>query len=208
LQTLLDELTMAPVVLRDGKPIEIEPLTRGGTVDFGDPIGSGETIYTLHSELATFGHSFGCRAASFRLSLAPALLERLRELLGADSEAVAAAARSAASPSSETVSVHMVRVVASSGRVATMRALSVPHFGLGGSVVSTAAPAAAAVRLFSRGSLADPGVFAPERCIDPEEMFAELRTRGCAFNLAVAESGPARAAPDPRPPSSGSAARS
>ena len=33
----------------------------GGAVDFGDPIGEGETIYTLHSELRTFGSSFGCR---------------------------------------------------------------------------------------------------------------------------------------------------
>ena len=38
--------------------------------------GRRETIYTLHSEMRTFGESFGCREASFRLSLAPALLER------------------------------------------------------------------------------------------------------------------------------------
>ena len=71
LRTLIDELTMPPVVLRDGEPVEIEPLADGGTVDFGDPIGAGETIYTLHSELRTFGSSFGCREASFRLSLSP-----------------------------------------------------------------------------------------------------------------------------------------
>ncbi len=58
-QTLLDELTMNPVVLRDGIAVEIEPLTDGGEVEFGDPIGAAETIYTLHSELATFGSSFG-----------------------------------------------------------------------------------------------------------------------------------------------------
>ena len=49
-------------------------------MEFGEPIGAAETIYTLHSELRTFGDSFGCREASFRLSLSPALLERLREL--------------------------------------------------------------------------------------------------------------------------------
>jgi len=185
LQTLIDELTLSPVVLRDGQPIEIEPLTPGGTVDFGEPIGAAETIYTLHSELATFGESFGCAQASFRLSLAPALLARLRELVGADADAVAAAARDAASPSSETVSVHMVRATSASGRNATMRAVSVPHFGLGGSIVSTAAPAAAAVRLLARGLLQRRGVHPPERCIDPAEMFAELETRGCSFSLAV-----------------------
>ncbi len=183
LQTLLDELTLAPVVIRDGQPVEIEPLTDGGAVDYGDPIGTGETIYTLHSELATFGESFGCREASFRLSLAPALLEQLRALVGGSQEEVAAAQRSAARASSDTVSVHMVRVAGASGRTVVVRALSRPHFGLGGSVVSTAAPAAATVRLLARGSLSAVGAHPPERCIDPAEMFAELEKRGCVFSV-------------------------
>src|SRR5437588_11835684 len=54
LQTLVDEVTLAPVVVRDGRKTEIEPLAPGGSVEFGEPIGSAETIYTLHSELATF----------------------------------------------------------------------------------------------------------------------------------------------------------
>ena len=42
-------------------------MSDGGTVDFGEPIGEAETIYTIHSEMRTFGPSFGCREASFRL---------------------------------------------------------------------------------------------------------------------------------------------
>src|SRR5205807_4812412 len=53
-QTLIDELTMEPVVLRGSEPARIAPLTPGGEVDFGRPIGPAETIFTLHSELATF----------------------------------------------------------------------------------------------------------------------------------------------------------
>ncbi|MBV8946372.1 MAG: saccharopine dehydrogenase NADP-binding domain-containing protein [Solirubrobacterales bacterium] len=184
IQTLLDELTLEPVVLRDGRPEQIAPLTPGGSVDYGEPIGTGETIYTLHSELATFGESFGCRRASFRLSLAPALLARLRELAEAPGEDVAVAAREAASPSNQTVSVHLV--VARGGGAAgtvTARAVTRPHFGLGGSVVSTAAPAAACVRLFARGALTAAGAHPPERCIDPPLMFAELEARGCAFSF-------------------------
>jgi lysine 6-dehydrogenase len=71
LRTLLDELTMAPVVLDEGVPRELEPLAPGGIVRFPDPIGDVTTIHTLHSELRTFGSSFGVRQASFRLSLAP-----------------------------------------------------------------------------------------------------------------------------------------
>jgi saccharopine dehydrogenase-like NADP-dependent oxidoreductase len=182
IQTLVDELTLAPVVLRDGKPAEIEPLTPGGATDFGEPIGEAETIYTLHSELATFGPSFGCDAASFRLSLTPTVLERLKELVGAAEDQVATAAREAAAPSNQTVSVHLV-AASSDGREVLVRALSPPHFGLGGSIVSTAAPAAAAVRLLARGSLTAKGVLPPERCIDPDEMFAEIETRGCEFSV-------------------------
>ena len=183
IQTLIDELTLQPVVLREGRPVEIEPLAPGGTVDYGDPIGSVETIFTLHSELATFGESFGCQSASFRLSLAPALLERLRELADAPAEEVARAAREAASPSNETVSVHLVRVHAVDGELLEARAVTRSHFGLGGSVISTATPAAACVRLFARGALTATGVHPPERCIEPALMFAELESRGCSFSF-------------------------
>lgn len=184
IQTLLDELTLQPVVLRDGNPVEIEPLAAGGAVDYGDPIGQAETIFTLHSELATFGQSFGCRSASFRLSLAPALLERLRALAAeASPESVAEATREAASPSNQTVSVHLVRVRAVDGELLEARAVTQPHFGLGGSVVSTATPAAACVRLFARGALTATGVRPPERCIEPGLMFAELEQRGCTFSF-------------------------
>jgi lysine 6-dehydrogenase len=183
IQTLLDELTLSPVVIRDGQAVEIDPLAPGGSVDYGEPIGSVETIFTLHSELATFGESFGCRTASFRLSLAPALLTRLEELVGAPADEVAAAAREAVPQSNETVSVHLVRVVTADGRTVTVRAVTRPHFGLGGGIVSTAAPAAATVRLLARGSLTATGAHPPERCVDPGEMFAELETRGCTFSV-------------------------
>jgi saccharopine dehydrogenase-like NADP-dependent oxidoreductase len=183
IQTLIDELTMEPVVLRDSNAERIAPLTPGGELDFGRPIGPAETIFTLHSELATFADSFGCENASFRLSLAEPLLERLKQLADADSEEVAAASREAASPSEHTVSVHLVTVRSAGGETVQARAVSEPHFGLGGSVVSTAAPPAAAVRLLARGSLTATGALPPERCIDPDEMFAELQLRGCAVAL-------------------------
>jgi lysine 6-dehydrogenase len=187
IQTLLDELTLAPVVLRDGTAVEIEPLEAGGEVDFGDPIGRAPTIYTLHSELATFGESFGCRAASFRLSLSPSVLERLQGLIDASAEEVAEVAAEAIPQSADTVSVHLVIITAASGRSATVRSISRPHFGLGGSVVSTATPAAAAVRLLARGAIPARGVLPPERCIDPVQMFAELQARGVSFSGAIAD---------------------
>jgi lysine 6-dehydrogenase len=188
LQTLLDELTLAPVVLRDGVAVELEPLSSGGAVDYGEPIGVAQTIYTLHSELASFGQSFGCAQASFRLSLAPALEARLRELTHADPQEVAAAAREASAASGETVSVHLIEA-RGGGRRVRVRARTGPHrpFGIGGSIMSTAAPAVAAARLLARGEITAVGALPPELALEPEPLFAELETRSCQFSVEIEE---------------------
>jgi saccharopine dehydrogenase (NAD+, L-lysine-forming) len=179
LQTLVDELTMPPVVIRDGAPVELEPLEPGGTVRFADPIGEGDTIHTIHSEMRTFPESFGCREASFRLSLAPALLDRLRELAAAGEAERQEVAAHALPPSAKTVSSHVVEASAG-GRTARVTSFTPPHeqWGLGGGIVSTAAPAAAAVRLLARGAVEARGALPPEQSIDPDALFPELERRG------------------------------
>jgi saccharopine dehydrogenase-like NADP-dependent oxidoreductase len=188
LQTLLDELTLRPVVLRDGAPEEIEPLTAGGMVEFDEPIGAAETIHTLHSELRTFGESFGCREASFRLSLSPDLLSTLRELTEAPEAEIRRIAGEAVAPSGKTVSVHLVEA-SGRGRLVRVRAVTEPieRWGFGGGIVSTAAPAAAAVRLLARGRIEARGAAPPERCIEPAERFSELEQRGCRFEVTTRE---------------------
>ncbi|HEX2231847.1 MAG TPA: saccharopine dehydrogenase NADP-binding domain-containing protein [Thermoleophilaceae bacterium] len=182
LRTLIDELTLPPMVVRDGEPEELEPLTPGGTVSFPEPIGEAEAIYTLHSEVLTFPSSFGCSESSFRLSLAPPLLERLRELASAGEERIERAAREAVPPSARTVSVHVVVADA-----ATVTAITRPmeRWGLGGGIVSTAAPAAAAVRLLARGRIEARGALPPELCIEPDDLFPQLQLRNCRFDLEV-----------------------
>ena len=80
--------------------------------------------------------------------------------------------------------MHLVECAPHDGREATVRAITGPHFGLGGSIVSTATPAAATVRLLARGSLTATGALPPERCIEPDEMFAELETARLQLQLA------------------------
>jgi len=185
LQTLLDELSMNPVILDEGVTRELAPLHDGGTIRFPDPIGEVATIHTLHSELQTFGPSFGLQRASFRLSLAPALLERLEALRGAGEAEVAAAQAAAAPPSARALSGHVVEVVGSAGTTVRLSALTSPmaEWGLGGGIVSTAAPAAALVRLLARGRIRRVGVHPPERCVDPDDLFPELERRGCRFEV-------------------------
>jgi hypothetical protein len=171
LQTLLDEVTMAPVAIAGGEPIGVAP-----------------AINTLHSEMLTFPPSFGCAEASFKLSLSRTVEERLRELASAERAEVDRVVAAAEPPSSETVSVHVVdaRLGSSALRV---RSVTPPHerWNLGGGIVSTATPIAAAVRLLARGDLSAKGTHPPERCIDPDLMFAELRNRGVSFEITTAE---------------------
>jgi len=216
IETILDELTLPAIVLRDGDVEEVAALTDGGEVDFPEPIGRRRSVFTLHSELATFPTSFpGLRAASFRLSLAPALAERV-ELLArcglADLEplevppgitvvpravllASLARRRATTPPSNRTTAVHQVDAAGMhAGQPMTVRAVAstVPHdrWGFGGGVVSTAAPAAEAARRLLRGDVTGPGVLPPEAAFDPVSFLAALAATGCTVNLAA----------DPAPP--------
>jgi hypothetical protein len=110
---------------------------------------------------------------------------RLRDLAQAPPQQLQRAAGEARPQSAETVSVHLVEA-RGGGRTVRVRAITRPHraFGLGGSVVSTAAPAAAAVRLLARGQLRATGALPPERCIEPALLFAELEQRGCSCEIA------------------------
>jgi saccharopine dehydrogenase (NAD+, L-lysine-forming) len=194
--TLLDEITMPPMALVNGRAEEMRVLQSGPRADFGDPIGEADTIFTLHSEVLTFGDSFGCPNVTFALSVSPSVLESLKELSGASEERIREAARSASPPSANTVAVHVVEVA---GPESVVRARSITgprrEWGLGGGIVSTASPAAAAVRMLARGAISRRGALPAERCIDPEEMFTELEPRGVRIEVSSFELGsPPRAA--------------
>ena len=181
-RTLVDELTEPPMAIRGGEPVALEPMQDGGSYPFPDPIGEGAMIYTLHSEVRTFGESFGCRECSFRLSLAPAVLERVRALVGASQEAIDDAGKEAVPASPQTGSAH---VVSADGVTVTAVTRGMQEWGLGGGIVSTAAPAAAAVRLLARGAIEARGALPPERCVRPDDLFPELERRNCVFNTEV-----------------------
>jgi lysine 6-dehydrogenase len=186
LRTLVDELTLEPMVVRGGEPVALAPMQAGGAVELPEPIGTAETIHTLHSEVRTFPSSFGCSECGFRLSLAPAVLERVHALAEAEEYELAAAARAAMPASAQTVSIHRVEAEGSAATV-TVTAITEPveEWGLGGGIVSTAAPAAAVVRLLARGRIAARGALPPELCVEPDDLFPELERRGCRFELDV-----------------------
>jgi saccharopine dehydrogenase-like NADP-dependent oxidoreductase len=165
-RTLLDELRMEPIVVRDGQAEAVEPLSGAKERRFPAPIGTATGILTLHSELATLPRAFpSLREASFRLCLAPGLLAKLLAL--GDGPLPEPYAQSPAS-----VAVHVVDVEGPNGRAVTGMTLT-----RGGSARSTAEPAARAAFEVLEGRLFAPGAHAPETAVgDPEAFLALLDT--------------------------------
>ncbi len=162
IRTLLDELRLRPVVVRDGERMEVEPLSGAAERDFPEPIGRVEGIYTLHSELATLPDALpGVRSLSFRLCLPPGLIDKLLALReGEEPEPFR--------QSEHALAVHLVDARADGAGVTGMTLTR------GGSARSTAEPAARAAVELLEGRLAASGVHPPERAVDDPEAFLSL----------------------------------
>src|SRR5947208_942348 len=59
IQTIFDEITQPPVVFREGRFLETEPLGEEELYRFQDPIGVSKVHLSLHSEVATLPLTYG-----------------------------------------------------------------------------------------------------------------------------------------------------
>jgi saccharopine dehydrogenase (NAD+, L-lysine-forming) len=84
--TIIDEMTLMPMVFRDGEFIECEPLTEFEDYTFADPVGVLPMHLSLHSEVATLPVSFadkGVRECFFKINywgMSPELVEKVTVL--------------------------------------------------------------------------------------------------------------------------------
>ncbi|HEX7255479.1 MAG TPA: saccharopine dehydrogenase NADP-binding domain-containing protein [Gaiellaceae bacterium] len=161
-RTLLDELHMRPVVVERGVVREVEPLSGEAERELPQPVGRAKGIYTLHSELKTLPAAFPTlESASFRLCLAPGLLEKLLAL--EDGEEPQPYEQSEAA-----VAVHLVDLRGATRRVVGWTLTR------GGSARSTSEPAARAAVELHQGRLRLEGVRPPEEAIPDPDAFLDL----------------------------------
>ncbi len=83
IHTILDEVTRHPVVFRDGRLSELEPLAEPERFAFVEPIGELEVHHSLHSELASLPDAFahlGVREVFFKLNFFGYTPRALRQL--------------------------------------------------------------------------------------------------------------------------------
>jgi lysine 6-dehydrogenase len=196
-ETILDELSMPTPVIRGGEPVFLDPLTEAGTVEFGEPVGPAPTIYTIHSEQATFADSFGAQEVSFQLSLNPAFLEKIRLLTDiglagtdpVDIRGVPVVPRQVlmallarlpkASPSREAFGIHRVEVYGENGAAVTeCITRSVDRLPFGGGVISTACPPAVVADMICRDEIERRGVFPSEQIVPYGALFDRLERYG------------------------------
>ena len=196
-ETILDELTMPSPVVRDGEVRFLDPMTPAGIVEFGDPVGPAETIYTIHSEQATFADSFGAREVSFQLSLDPKFLAKvdlLAEIGLASADPVEIDGQTVVprrvvlallarlprtEPSRRTVGVHRIEAYGPSGTAfVECVTRAVEGLGFGGGIASTACPPAVVADMICRGELDARGVVPSERAVPYGLLFERLERFG------------------------------
>ena len=198
-ETLLDEFTLAPVVLEHGDLCEVPPLSGRERVTHALPFGAIDYVTTLHSELATLPAFLGrgLEALDFKVGLSRATADALEHLvrLGFASSEPVTVAGASVRPREFTVRL-LSRIPGASGPevwITEVELQGIASAGVRRLVLSvsgddrqngTALAAAATAELFRSGAIRGRGVQAPETAI-PAGPFLE-RLNG--FGLTYAES--------------------
>lgn len=201
-KTILDELTMEPVVYEDGDLRYLEPLSGRETYSMPDPVGDVEGFHSIHSELATMPDTFpGVEAVDFRVAFSPDLLEVTDALraVGLTSEEPFEFRGVETSPrefldahldrqpkptdveewKSFRVDVHgQVDGEAAHYRYETVVESRLDDWGLTATAVWTGVPMGIAAAMVGEGRALSTGAKPPEELFDPRVFLDELRERG------------------------------
>ncbi|MBI2079831.1 saccharopine dehydrogenase NADP-binding domain-containing protein [Candidatus Micrarchaeota archaeon] len=203
LETLVDEFTMKPAVLKNGKMEFAEPTTGMEEIDFPKPIGKKTAFYTIHSELATFPYSFakfGLKNASFRVSFDSQFVSNVLFLfdLGLTSqklipfkgqrlipkEFVAKVVSSLSPPKIikredyECLRVELLGKKKNKKIKVNVECLAKSFGGFGAGDIDTGTPPSIVAQMLTQGKINEAGVFPPEFNIPIRPFFGELEKRG------------------------------
>jgi saccharopine dehydrogenase-like NADP-dependent oxidoreductase len=197
LDTVLDEFSLEPMVFCGGRAEAVPPMSGREAIDFPDPVGRVEALYTLHSEVAMFPRSFpGLEEASFKVAFEPSFTEKVRFLVelgfarrerrnGGPSprEVLLELASKQTIPSGEPNDADALRVDVRGrrdGKSVERRAEAVvlPHssWKVSAGSLDTGVPLSIAGQLLASRTIRTPGVLCPETAV-PGELFFEMLER-------------------------------
>lgn len=207
IRTIMEEYSDESVEFIDGQYKTLPPISGAMEIDFPEPIGRRTCIHTLHSEPATIPASFkekGVKEVTWRLSL-PAEFEQKAQFLAslgfaskepievqgvkiAPVEVLATVVEQQIKDKLEGVTLRMddmeclrAQVIGKkNGReveyIVDCIVKTHSRWGFGSGDVSTGVPPCVAAQMQGEGRI-EPGVWGPEKAIDPEYFFSELAKR-------------------------------
>ncbi|EKN67615.1 saccharopine dehydrogenase [Neobacillus bataviensis LMG 21833] len=208
LDTIIDEYTLNPVVVKNGKVTKIDPLV-SRPVKFKDPIGLTRPVYTIHPEPVTLYESFkelGCKNTTFSIALPKEFHEKVEFLvrLGFGSkepiniggvelsprQALLSVVNQLNQPKVEKEQYSVTRVdvigmkdgqhekIMVEVYVGTEKKWNIPAGAL-----KTSVPPSIVAQMLAQGKVTRKGVFPPEKCIETAPFFKELAKRGMEVYL-------------------------
>jgi lysine 6-dehydrogenase len=193
-QTVVEELTLTPLVFQRGQFREVKPRTGWEAVRFPKPVGTQWVVRTRHSEVATIPLSFACKglsncdfAVSFDRGFVQEVIKRLQS--GWTVREFAKLPTPRARPNDYEIS----RVVVVSDRKTITiechtKARRAWHASAGD--VDTGCPPSIVAQMIATGAIAKRGVLAPEVAVPVTPFFRELRKRGMKITCKVSSCAP------------------
>jgi len=217
IQTIFDEITLPPMVFRDGRFQETAALGEEEPYRFQDPIGVSKVHLSLHSEVATLPLTYGAKGIKecfFKISFFGYSEKALRQLqflaqIGMASTEPVEVRGARVKP--RDVLVEVLKRAPQTERKGSLGFKDIvtevrgtrggkpvlgkaettcwPHktWGVSGGTVLVASPPAIVARWLARGQVRQSGVLPPEQAVDAAAFFRDLEARGARTTVAVAE---------------------
>ena len=208
--TVLDELSLPPMVFTGGRFQAVAPLSLGEDFDFA--LGRQRVHATLHSEVATLPVTYrgkGIRECAFKIAYDPVVIERMKLLIdlgladtrpgprGVAPRAVLLDCFRRMPPPPVFVNDRDAMAVVVEGRIGrtpvTLRLELVARPQrrppLSAVARDTGFPAAIVAGLILDGVIAERGVRPPERAVPPGPLFAALAARGMKLKISETRRG-------------------
>jgi len=165
-QTILEELTLTPWIVKAGKFREVKPRTGWELVNFPNPVGPQWVVRTRHSEVATLPMTFKLRQCDFKVGFDR---QFVRDVLAGKIPNRPVSRR-------RPNDYEVARVIVDDKLVIDCHARARKHAGAGD--IDTACPASIVAQMVATGRITQRGVLPPEVAVPVEPFFEELRKRG------------------------------
>jgi saccharopine dehydrogenase (NAD+, L-lysine-forming) len=199
-KTILDEVTMNPVVFENGKFKEVEPLSGKERYRLPSPVDDVDGVYSIHSELATLPFTLkGVKTVTFRVGFSPSLVQKVNVLLDLGLLSKNSVSIKGNKLSPREFLYHYLATLTAPPSMDEFKSLQVEVIGkkegaikkcvfetvvkssekwnLRATAIWTGVPAAITAHWLGKGKIITKGVLAPEVGIDPEAFMSELAKR-------------------------------